>query len=193
MDDDMLATPIGKIPPPMLQNNKDNAPVTAQSYDDLRNSVTIPRPEDNNPIYQQMPAQPQLQPQMQQQQMHQQQYDFQQPTYYEQAVPQQHQQHQQQQQQLYEYDYPRYAPSAAAALKKKKKRSASLFSVETLKRKDAWLFAIMLFAVIWYGLPKLRSTFPSIVDPLTGTTSTPALAALSLASGLVFTFINEAI
>ena len=109
--------------------------------------------------------------------------------------PQQHQYQQQYYDQQY-YDPPpsqHYAPSVVAPLpplKKKKKRSASLFSLETLKKKELWIVAALMLLVIAYGLPKVRATFPSIIDPLTGSTSTPALAALSAMSGLVFVVVD---
>lgn len=176
MEDDMLATPIGKIPPPVLQHNKDIGPVTAPNYDELRNSVTIQRPDDSTlgpglNTYQQKPLQtiqaPPPPPQPVQQSPF--------PTY----------------EPHYDYEYPpRYAPSIPPAPKKKRKRP-SFFSVDTLKRKDVWISTALVFVFLAYGLPKIRSTFPSLTDPLSGALSMPALASTSALFGLVLTFMND--
>lgn len=178
MEDDMLATPIGKIPPPMLQNNKDNGAVVPPSYEDLRNSVSIQRPEETyQPKLQMQQNQPQPQLQLQPQQ----QYQYEPQQYYDHSPKP-----------TYEYEYPRYSPSVAPMQhQKRKKKRPTFLSIDTLKRKDVWLLAAIMYAIVAYGLPRIRATFPSVVDPITGATSTSALVSLSILSALVFTFVND--
>ncbi len=172
MADDLLSTPLNKLPPPAVFTKAEaGGTVTAPNYSDLRDSISIPSADENR--FQQ--------PQQQQQQQFYEPQLAQQQEYYEPMVPQQH---------YYEQPPHQYAPSIPPAMKKKKKRGP-FFSTDTLKDKKLWLFTAIVFLLYTYGLPKLRVTFPSFVDPLTNTLKSPAVASASLLSGLVYMFVSE--
>ena len=225
-DLDMMSTPLGKLPPPAMHSNKESGPVTAPNYDDLRKSISIPRPDERTPP----PASAHMQAPMGQGQgqymSHQSaphamphtprgptsgsQYDAH--DYYDAPAPPGH---------VDRYDptppppphyahpntyaaapvpMPSYAapplpsppsitPSARGHHRRRKKRS--VFSWETIKNKKLWFFTVTLFAVVAFGLPKLRAFFPSIIDPATGSTKLPALAGISCIAGLLFTLTSE--
>lgn len=168
MSDDLLATPLNKLPPPAVFTKAESGTVTAPNYNDLRDNISIPTADENR--FAQQPQQQQIQQQPQ--------------NYYE---PQQDYYEPMQQQQQY-YDQPQYAPSIAP--KKKKKRSP-FFSTDTLKDKKLWLFTAIVFLLFTYGLPKLHSAFPSMVDPMTNTLKSPAIVAASIVSGLFYVFTSE--
>lgn len=213
MDDDTMSTPLAKLPPPLLQTKQETGPITTPSYDELRKSVAIPR-QDTAPSFDQPPQLSTQQPQFQQQQFQQQQFaqqQFQQQPQLQQQsqydarydpmmapppITPQHYYHEtggpMQDYQARDYQS-QYEPSIAPLPppRRKKKRPSSLLSFETLKKKQLWAFAVIVFLIIAYGLPRLRALFPSIIDPLTGSTKFPALAALSVSSGLFFVSISE--
>ena len=171
MADDLLATPLNKLPPPVVLSKAEaGGSISAPNYNDLRDSITIPTADENR--YQ--PQQPQQPPPQQQQ--------FYEPMTPMTMMPQQN---------YYEQPPipPQYAPSIPP-LKKKKKRGP-VFSTDTLKDKKLWLFAAIVFLLYTYGLPKMRATFPSFVDPLTNTLKSPAVASASVLSGLVYMFVSE--
>ena len=175
MSDDLLATPLNKLPPPVVISKTDNGgAVSVPNYNDLRDSISIPTADDTR-----------FQPQQQQQQQYYEQQQQQQ--YYEQQPmtpgPQQH---------YYEQQpaLPHYAPSIPPTLKKKKKQGP-FFSTDTLKDKKLWLFAAIVFLLYTYGLPKLSVMFPSFVDPVTMSLKAPAIASASLMSGLLYMFVSE--
>lgn len=177
MADDLLATPLNKLPPPVVVSKAENGgTVGAVNYNDLRDSVTIPTADENRYQPQQPP------PQVQQQQ-----HFYEPQPQYEPMTPMIPQQ---QQHMYYEQPQQQYAPSIPPPLKKKKKRGP-FFSTDTLKDKKLWLFAAIVFLLYTYGLPKLRSTFPSLIDPLTNSLKSPAVAGASVLSGLVYMFVSD--
>lgn len=211
-DLDMMATPLGKLPPPTMHSNKDTGPVTAPNYDDLRKSISIPRADDRSdrPLAQQMPPAPQhvqqpvahtprAQPNFDTQYASQDYYDpgpyDMAPTRYDPTPP----------------PPPQYAPNTYAPMPPplpqampapsiapasirghKRRRKRSFFSWDTLKNKKMWLFAVMVFTLVAFGLPKLRAMAPGIlIDPTTGSTKLPALAGISCVSALVFATVSD--
>jgi type II secretory pathway pseudopilin PulG len=184
MSDDLLATPLNKLPPPVVVSKTDGGgAVSVPNYNDLRDSISIPTADETR-----------YQPQQQQQQY----YEQQQQQYYDQQPmtpgPQQYQQQQQQQPQTYyeqETMIPRYAPSIPPTTLKKKRKKVPFFSTDTLKDKKLWVFAVIVFVLYTYGLPKLRAMFPSFVDPVTLSLKTPAVASASLVSGLIYMFVSD--
>lgn len=179
MADDLLATPLNKLPPPaIISKAEGGGTVSAVNYNDLRDSITIPTADDNR--YQQSQQQQQHYYEQPQQQQY---YDQQQPM----TPGPQHSYYEQQQQPI---PQPQYAPSIPPPLKKKKKKGP-FFSTDTLKDKKLWLFAVVVFLLYTYGLPKLYTSFPSMVDPMTSTLKSPAVATASVFSGLVYMFVSE--
>ena len=175
MADDLLATPLGKLPPPVVMNKSESGgPISAPNYNDLRDSIAIPTADENR--FQQLQPQQSYQPQQQQF------YEPPQQQYYD-HPPMQYEQHQPVAQ--------HYAPSIPPSTFKKKKKRAPFFSTDTLKDKKLWLFAAIVFLLYTYGLPKLRTTFPSFVDPTTNALKSPAVMTASLASGLFYMFTSE--
>jgi hypothetical protein len=164
MSDDLLSTPLNKLPPPVVMSKSDGGgTISAPNYNDLRDSISIPTVDENRfqpPPHPQAPP-PQYEPQQ----------------YYEPILPPPPPQ-------------PMYYAPPSIPEKKKKKRHP-FFSTETLKDKKLWLFAVIVFLLYTYGLPKLHTSFPSFVDPATNTLKSPAIVAASIVSGLVYMFTSE--
>ena len=179
--EDSFATPVSKLPPPVLSMRSDDAPVEATSYTDILNTMEKhqqpQQPQQHAMPHQQFNAMPQLPPMPNTPVAHHQQ------EYY--LPPQQQQQQQQYYVQstppaAYMYDDQEIAPPP------KQKAPHPIISTETLRERSLWLFAGIMFVAIIYGLPKLRQ-FPAFVNPVSGGLSTPASALASVGSGLAFT------
>jgi hypothetical protein len=199
MDDsgDMLATPLSKLPPPVMQSRADepqqgggtagSAPNYADVMKDFSNTSRgaeyDPRPpsqapshtghmEEYEPMQQQYTPQPQYQ---QQQQMHQ-------------YAPQP--QYQQHNPLAYAMPAPTYTSPPPIALPPSTPKK-KILSLETLKSTRAWFAAIVIFLFVMYALPKIKASIPALVSPLTGELSVPGVAAASAVAGLTLATISD--
>jgi hypothetical protein len=74
--------------------------------------------------------------------------------------------------------------------RKKKKKRAAAWSFDIIKKKQPWIIAAIMFLVIVYGLPRLR-TISALINPVSGQMSTPAIAAACIASGLLASIASD--
>lgn len=196
-DQDQLATPLSKLPPPVMHSRMDD-PMggggggggSAPSYQELikdfdrapgRGAEYDARPPSHSPppsqhrmeeMYEPMAQhQMQQQPQMMQYQQNQ----YQQPNQPNPLV--------------YSMPAPTYTTPPPLPLQPPTKKS--LLSLETLKNTRAWFAAIVIFVFVWYGLPKIKAAVPALVSPLTGELSVPGVAAASAVAGLFVATISE--
>lgn len=195
----MLATSIAKLPPPAMQSRGDDplnmsgsnvpnyqdlvkdfgqpsraASVQGSEYEPRTNA---PPPISSNSKHQmQQHLQQQLQPEYEDSQ---QQYQYQQemPVY----QPQQHQ-----------YRPQAFGPPPAyistpppLAIQPSMKPKNKILSMDTLKSSRAWFAAAVIFAFVWFGIPKLKSSVPSVISPLTGDLGAPGLAVASVIAGML--------
>lgn len=167
---DMLATAIDKLPPPAMHTRADSpSSVAPPAYQDLMKEV------DSSDRYQmQLPPTPRPPPPPVQVPA----MSAPQPSYYYDHPPPPHTE--QQQQQHYFAIPPPPPPTMPVS-------RAPLFSVETLSNKKLWIIAAIVFATVAYAIPRLQITLPSLVNPATGTLSTPALGGVALLIGFVIT------
>lgn len=178
MADDSFATPMAKLPPPAMVMNSDRGPLDEKSmnYNDILNKMNESpgsnqyQQQQQQQMQQHLPLPPPPPPPPQ---------DYnQQPTmeYYNTPPQQQQQQH-------YPMEYME-PPSSSSP-------PSSKLSFDTLKNKNVWLFAIIMFLSLSYGLPKLRQMFPSLINPATGGLSMPSIATASVFSGILFSITSS--
>lgn len=194
---DMMATALSTLPPPAIQNKEplDGVP----SYEALMKDVLVSGDGNQRPPQLMPPQSPQQQQVSMQQQMAQ--------PMTQQYYPQQQQQQQMMQpqssmmssptyqQQNYQYDYyvtpqPRQVPPVprrAATLPPPKKK----VGIDVYKSPKSWALAGVLFVLIAYGIPKLKTSIPSLVSQNTGKLSLPALAVISSITAMSYTVASE--
>lgn len=198
-DSDMLATPLSKLPPPVMQSRMDDpmgaggggggsapnyqelikdfdrAPGRGAEYD-ARPPSHSPPPSQHRMMEDMYEPMAQHQNQMQQQpQMMQYQNQYQ-PTTQPNPL-------------VYSMPAPTYTSPPPLPLQPPTKKS--LLTLETLKNTRAWFAAIVIFVFVLYGLPKIKATIPALVSPLTGDLSVPGVAAASAIAGLFVATISE--
>ena len=76
--------------------------------------------------------------------------------------------------------------------RKKKKKRAAAWSIDVIKKKQPWIIAAVMFLVIVYGLPRLR-TISALINPVSGQLSTPAIAAACIASGFLASIASDSV
>lgn len=64
-------------------------------------------------------------------------------------------------------------------------------SLDTVKDKRVWLLAVVIFALVYWGIPKIKTAIPSVVSPATGRMTTLGLAGVSFITALSFTLASE--
>jgi hypothetical protein len=195
---DMLATPISQLPPPMLQDKKMHAiDNSAPSYDAIRDELfktnDSPTSHQSAAFGPPMPIVQQQKPQM--------------PVVPNNSTPQHMFQQQpappQQQQFMPMYpsaEYPSYqmplsrppatsAPDIAGPNKKQERLSPTAL----LQSKKLWVLSILIFTLIYYGIPRLKRAVPALVSAADGRLTLPGLAVVSVASAAAFTLASETV
>lgn len=197
-DSDMLATPLSKLPPPVMQSRMDD-PMgggggggggSAPNYQELikdfdrapgRGAEYDARPPSHSPPPSQHRMEEMYEPMAQHQNQMQQQPQMMQ--YQNQYQPNQPNPL------VYSMPAPTYTSPPPLPLQSPLKKS--LLSLETLKNTRAWFAAIVIFVFVLYGLPKIKAAIPALVSPLTGDLSVPGVAAASAVAGLFVATISE--
>jgi len=154
MEPDMMATAVSKLPPPSLQQSRQEDLGGNMSYDSIREDINRQQKERFEAPRAPPPAmmEPEYQPQ------------------YYQPQPQQM--------------VPPFVQQIPPPTK-------SVLSTDTLKNKKVWLLAAMILCTVLYVIPKTKQVFPSLVSPLTGRLSTPAIAGVSLLTSLAYTAVSD--
>lgn len=174
--DDYMATPIGKLPPPMMQQRTAQPSIENLNYSDL---VKEQLPTLNNqatpgnmlppPIVQSNMAQPPLAPPPPPPPHHHQQQNldpYSSPSVHTPQPP------------MYYYTPDPPPPILAAQPEPARKKGGVVESL--LSNNMLWITAAAIFGLITYALPRARAAIPSLVDPATGRTTTLGIAGLAL-------------
>lgn len=189
--DDMNATPLGKLPMPVVQSKGDAPRVDGRStsYEDLLKEMRQAPPQ------QQPPLQPQLQPQLQQPQPQPQfgahQFQPQQPQPQPQFQPPQFQpQYQQPQYQQPDDDYePHYARRPRR--RPRPPPPPPRWAAQLAKYKSSLLVAVVVFLVLLYAAPRLAQLVPRLVSPASGRFNVAGIAVIAVASGGVHRLADQ--
>lgn len=175
IEPDMLATSISKLPPPTMQMK---SPIEAvPSYEALMHEVY--------PDQQQQPNQAQP---AYQQPVHQQ-YDSQQPQQHNVTYHSQIQQQRQPSSADRVYDQ-EYVPQTYYA-KPRRPHGKTTLSTDIFKSKKMWVLASFIFALVLWGIPKVKTLLPGVVSPLDGRLTLPGLAGVSVVTALSYTIFSE--
>lgn len=195
--DDMMATPLNKLPPPLVQQKPPGGSGGSElmSYEALRDDTMKQQHERINaprhtPQYEDY-APPSRQLQQQQQQPSQNQYaPFQQQEYY--PPPPQQQHHQQQHHVAPPPPQPQQTqPMSPPPVAQKKSAVASIFSVDFLRNRKIWILAALIFLAITYGIPKMRQLVPALISPTTGKVTYAGIGGLSALTAILFAAASE--
>jgi len=159
--DDSFATPVSKLPTPVMTVRDDHPPAESLNYTDILNKFNESAPQQQQHVTYTPPVTPQAEyiPPPQQP-----------PQQYMTTTP------------MYSHQVPLDTHPHPPVAKAK----TPVLSTDVVYEKSVWLFALIMFIGIVYGLPKLRQ-FPVLTNPSSGGLTTFAVAGVSIISGVLFT------
>jgi hypothetical protein len=216
--DDMNATPLGKLPMPVVQSKADGPSIDARSssYEDILKDMRAGERPQQAPQF--PPAQerftdgggqfnPRQLQQLQQQQapspaqlpqLHQQLQQLQQPQqlqHLQQHLQEHPQQHMQQNlQHPLPLQHPQAQPSQFAAKPRRSKPSLHGSTLSFIGHYKSTLIVIgIVFLVLTYVAPRLSRGVPRLLDPTTGRFNVAGIAVLALVSGGMFRGVDRAV
>lgn len=184
--DDSFATPVSKLPPPVMTMRGEEAPIENLNYTDILNKIDTKQSSQGPASTSAAATVPPMPLPQQHQQMH---------TPVVPSTPVHGEYYMTQQPQYIPMQQPSqimYADDMISMPAVPSKKNIPLLSTDTLRDKTLWLFAAIMFVAIIYGLPKLRQ-YPMFINQTTGGLSTLAIAFASAISGLSFTVAKRLI
>lgn len=194
-DIDSMATPLNKLPPPVLTSRTDGPGLETgnPSYQEILNKMEMSGgqqqqlPPSVPSSYAQQQQQPPLPMQFQGPPPQPPQSPL--PQYYQDPTPPQY--YQDPTPPPLQYYTPPPPLSVTQKHKKKSKASSPLLSVQTINHPHVWIVAVLVFLTTIYGIPKVRAQFPSMIDPVTGTTKWVGVIGVSMLAALMFAIARK--